>query len=336
MGGRALKKTYTRRYEHDEYHALCKELLPKIAEAFSTEVSLVESFKHKDSFGDMDILVRRRMDGNEIKRILIEYFNPPPGEIYVNSHVVSFEHKELQIDLIFTEEQDWESSKLFFKYGDLGNLLGKMYHKINLKYGFNGLKMVIRDLDDTKLLGELIISRDGEKIFEFMGLSWERYQQGFNNEQEIFEYIIQSRFFDPEAFKFENLNHVNRKRNRRRKGYGDFVKFVEDMEVKPNYTFDETDKVKHIKEIEEYFGTHIKDEIDRLQLQEKMRQESSQKFNGRKIMEWANIEPGPEIRRHVEGFRNYIKDKTEDYHEYLRTASQEEVMVDFLTYYHKS
>jgi hypothetical protein len=204
-----------------------------------------------------------------------------------------------------------------------------------LKYGFEGLKLVIRDLDDTKKLGELIISTDGEKIFEFMGLSWERYQQGFDNEQEIFEYIVQSRFFDPEAFKFENLNHINRKRNRRRKGYGDFVKFVEEMEVKPNYSFDETDKTKHIKEIEEFFGAHITDEINRLQEAERLRQQIAQKFDGRKVMEWAGVSPGPEVAKHIEGFKSFVKEN-HNYDEYILNTSQDEIMAEFLTYFHAS
>jgi hypothetical protein len=133
MGGKALKNTFTRRYEKEEYHQLCEELLPKIAEIFDTEVSLVESFKHKETFGDMDVLVLGRRDNNEIKKILIEAFNPPPGEIHCNGHVISFEHKELQIDLIFTKESQWESSKLFFKFGDLGNLIGKMVKTIKIE-----------------------------------------------------------------------------------------------------------------------------------------------------------------------------------------------------------
>jgi hypothetical protein len=47
--------------------------------------------------------------------------------------VISFEHKELQIDLIFTKESQWESSKLFFKFGDLGNLIGKMVKTIKIE-----------------------------------------------------------------------------------------------------------------------------------------------------------------------------------------------------------
>jgi len=335
MGGKALKNTFTRRYEHDEYHALCKELLSKIADIFGTEVSLVESFEHKQTFGDMDILVLGNRSNNEIKKILIESFNPPPGEIHCNGNVVSFEHKELQIDLIFTPQSNWETSKLFFKYGDLGNLLGKMYHKINLKYGFNGLSMVIRDLNDTKKLGHIIISTEGEKIFEFMGLSWERYQKGFGDEQEIFDYIIQSRFFDPEAFKFENLNHINKKRNKRRKGYGDFVKFVEDMEVKPKYSFDESDKTKHIKEIEDYFGTHITKEIEKLQEEEKIRSIITNKFSGKQVMEWASVSPGPEVGRHVEGFRNYIKESY-NYNDYMLYNNVVTIMAEFLTYYHST
>ena len=132
MGGKALKNTFTRRYAKQEYHDLCKELLPILEEKFGTEVSLLESFSHKETFGDMDVLVLGRRDGDEIKKIL-HTFVPAPTEIHKNGHVVSFEHKELQIDLIFTKPDHWNSSKLFFKYGDMGNLLGKMYKVIKIE-----------------------------------------------------------------------------------------------------------------------------------------------------------------------------------------------------------
>ena len=166
-----------------------------------TEVSVLESFGNKQDFGDMDVLIYAKENLPNIRETLEEHFSP--GEIHKNGSVYSFDYKELQIDLIVTAPEIWEMSKTFFRYGDMGNLLGKMYHKFNLKYGFNGLRMVVRDMDDTKKLGEIIVSRDGEKIFEFMGLSWERYLEGFEEESDVFDYIIGSRFFDPEAFKLE-------------------------------------------------------------------------------------------------------------------------------------
>jgi len=333
MGGNALKAVFTRRYKKEEYHDLCSELLPVLKDKFDTDVCLVESFKHKETFGDMDILVKGLKDGNDIIEIL-NTFSPAPTQINTNSNVVSFEHREFQIDLIFTKEEEWESSKLFFKYGDMGNLLGKMYHKINLKYGFSGLVLVVRDVNDTRKIGQIIISTEGQKIFEFMGLSWDRYLEGFNNEQEIFDYIIQSRFFDPEAFKFENLNHINKKRNRRREGYKKFVNFVEDMEIKPNYTFDSTDKIKHIKEIETYFGYHITEKIKEMQNEDNIKKEIASKFNGRLVMEWGNIEPGISISKHIKGFRDYIRENR-NYEAYILMTPLENIKSEFLTYLNK-
>lgn len=332
MGGRALKEVYTRRYEYSEYHSLCDELLPIISKIFNTEVSLVESFKDKESFGDMDILVLGEISNDLVKEKLIENFNPPPTQISCNSNVTSFEHKELQIDLIFTKESNWESSKLFFKFGDLGNLLGKMYNRVDLKYGFSGLVKVIRDENDSKKLGNVVISTEGKKIFEFMGLSWNRYCEGFNNEKEIFDYIIESRFFDPEAFKFENLNHTNRKRNQRRKGYKDFIKYVEDLKLKPKYTFDETDETKHIDEIEKFFNIDLKSIIKKYQDEDDIKKLIRSKFNGSKIIEWIDIKPGKIISILIEEFKEHISN-TYDYNKYVLENTEKVIKNKFKKYY---
>lgn len=332
MGGKALKHTETRRYDLEEYTFLCARLLPKLEKIFKTEVSLVESFSNKKDFGDMDVLVLGKRDNSVVKQLLIDNFDPKPGEIKCNGHVTSFEHKEFQIDLIFTDEENWETSKLFFKYGDLSNLLGKMYHKVNLKYGWNGLRMVIRDENDSALLGNMLISKDPKKMFEFMGLSWERYLEGFEEEKDVFDFIIQSRFFDPEAFKLENLNHVNKKRNKRRKGYNSFIKYVEDLKVIPKYTFDETDKTSHVKEIEDYFNVEIYKEIDRLQAEDNIKKEIRKKFNGKHVMDWANVKPGPLVAKHIEGFKRYIG---KYFNNYILNNHQDNIMIDFLTYFNK-
>jgi hypothetical protein len=132
MGGNALKSIETRRYEMDEFYALWPILREKVQKHFKTEAELVISYHDKDSFGDMDIIVlndRNMPTPEEIKRILTEDFGA--SEIHQNSTIYSFDFNELQIDLIFTPTSNWETSQVFFAYNDLGNLMGKIFHKMN-------------------------------------------------------------------------------------------------------------------------------------------------------------------------------------------------------------
>lgn len=325
MGGKAIKNAYVRRYEKQEYFELCAKLLPKLKELFQTEVELVESFRDKKSFGDADVLVLGRFDHSKIVSVLR---NLEPNEIFKNGHVYSFDYAELQIDLIFTKSEEWESSKLFFKWGDTGNIVGKIYHRLGCKYGYSGLIMPIRDLDDSKKVGDILISQDGKKIFEFLGLSWDRYLEGFNNEKEMFDYIVQSRFFNPESFKLENLNSINKKRNKRRKVYGEFVDYVSKMESK--YTFTDLDKKSHLKKMEEFFECPISEKIAELRKEELFKKSLSEKFNGELVMKWSGKTEGKEVGELLERFKNYVE---KDFKQYLIDTDKEIIEKHFKEFF---
>lgn len=326
MGGKALKHTYTRRYHKNEYHELCKILLHQLQQNFNTDVILVESFRDKDSFGDADFLVLNKNLNHSKIIMILRTFNP--NEIFKNGHVYSFDYNNFQIDLIITDQEIWETSKLFYKWSDFSNLIGKIYHRLGCKYGYSGLILPIRDLEDSKKVGDILISTDGKKIFEFLGLSWNRYLEGFNNEYEMFDYIVQSRFFNPESFKLENLNSINKKRNKRRKVYGEFVDYVSKMESK--YTFTELDKSSHLKEMEEFFECPISDKIAELRKEELFKKSLAEKFNGELVMEWSGKTEGKEVGLLLERFKNYVE---KDFKQYLIDTDKEIIEKHFKEFF---
>ena len=56
MGGLALKSTYTRRYQRDEYEALEKEMFEILSGTFKN-YETPRYFESKESFGDMDVIL---------------------------------------------------------------------------------------------------------------------------------------------------------------------------------------------------------------------------------------------------------------------------------------
>jgi len=56
MGGKALKHTYTRRYERAEFEEIKKEIYPKLNKYFS-QVAVPLYYRNKESFGDIDFVV---------------------------------------------------------------------------------------------------------------------------------------------------------------------------------------------------------------------------------------------------------------------------------------
>ena len=133
MGGLLLGKFGCTRYQRDEYLKVEIEIRDALKRALNTTIYGTESVRNKDSFGDMDLLVFRSenlKDTNFIKSAL-SYINGIVIEsLHLNGNVLSFayqptwksEEEKLQIDLILVEPQNWETSKVFFNYGELGNV----------------------------------------------------------------------------------------------------------------------------------------------------------------------------------------------------------------------
>jgi hypothetical protein len=316
MGGRALALV-TRRYNKDEFYKLADELIPEIELLFNTEVHLIGTYREKETFGDMDLLVKYEGERPNFKEKVLNRFSIKMD--FNNNGVYSFDYKELQIDLIATKAENWEIAKVFFGMSDLGNFMGKLYHKFGLKYGFDGLVYPYRI--DGKKMANIKVSKDPDKIFSFLGLSFDEWCQGFDTIEDVFAYVTKSKYFDPEAFSFKNLNAINKRRNKKRDNYNYFIKWLDEYNVKPNSSWKfEEDKTKYWEMIDEYFPGFIK-EIKKAQYEEEKRLKAKEKFNGWILINDYNLSPkecGLVIAKFKERFNNnqeyidYIFNSTED------------------------
>ena len=73
---------------------------------------------------------------------------------------------------------------------------------------------------------DIVLTYNLLTALEILGLDWERYKQGFNNYDEMFEYVTSCKAFDKSKFALENLNHRNRVRDRKRKTYNLFLQYI--------------------------------------------------------------------------------------------------------------
>lgn len=128
MGGRALKLVPTRRYDRSEFEIISKELIEILSKTFK-KIAMPLYYNNKLSFGDADILVQSN-DKVHMREYIETTFNP--GEIFHNGNCWSFDYKELQVDIITTSAEHFDSNFMYLSYNDLGNLIGRIAH------GFSG------------------------------------------------------------------------------------------------------------------------------------------------------------------------------------------------------
>jgi hypothetical protein len=193
---------------------------------------------------------------------------------------------------------------------------------VRLKYGQKGLIMVI--YNNSKKLKEMTLSKNPRKSFEFLGYDYDRYLKGFDTKEEIFDWVINSKYFDSEIFKMKNLNHIDRKRNKKRATYQEFLKYLETNNITKTFKFG--DKVGYLDTIDEFFPeVGLKEELKSLDEEDKKNQIISKKFNGKLIMKRYDWLKGKELGDKMSEF----KSKFENFKEYILDTDVDDIMNDF-------
>lgn len=289
MGGKALLA------QGIETKRVCSTLLLNYYSAISdvinkeldVETYMVRYYSNKETHGDLDILLKADHNfhnkGIDIGDWVQKTF--PTKGIFVNNGVISFEYDNFQIDLIMVKESNWEVSKCYFDFDPSGNIIGKMAHKFNLKYGFEGLGYAYRGFGGN-VNKNINISKDNRKIFEFLGFSYDEYLKGFDSVQDIFEYVIRGKYFNAEHYQMENLNRIDRKRNKKRKTYQEFLEYINSSldRFSSGYVFNK-DKDSYIDVIDAFFpDANFKIELEKAKKRDEENKLMASKFNGKLIM----------------------------------------------------
>jgi len=326
MGGLALKNTFTRRYQRDEYNLLEEEVFAILNNTFK-QFSTPRFFASKESFGDMDLIVSMEGFNGNVRTYIEDTFEP--NEIFHNGNAYSFDYKELQIDFITVSPEDYGSNYHYLAFNDLGNFIGRIAQSMGLKYGQEGLWY--NHFHNDQKVGTIMISKDYPKIFDFLGLNYARWIEGFDSLEDIFEYIIQSPNFDSEMYEMKNLNKINRERNLKRKSYMSFLDYI--AENAPNITGPDHNKPKILKEASIFFECNVFTEIKRFEYQDAERAYASAKFNGGMVMDKYGLK-GQALGVAMKNFKGLVISHmgiTESYHQYIIKHPEEHLYYMFET-----
>lgn len=303
MGGNALKQTYTRRLHKSEFFELYDEVKEVLTSRFNipeNDIHLIRAYKNKETFGDMDILIVSESVPNEFFKQLIKNLSLSDDEWSVNSNVLSFAYNECQVDVILTPRNNYVASQNYFAYNDLGNLMGRLFKRLGIKYGHQGLQLVVRQ--DDRIVATIPITTDMKDICELIGVSYETFEAGFDELEDVFQFIITSPYFHPDIYLLENVNHVARIRDRKRATYTAFLAFCKSLDVdkynKTKFNTKHTDhSLKYGHSIKEPFFSeillpkypHLQSELDKIAEEQLHKKQFAAVFNGNLLIEWLGI-----------------------------------------------
>ena len=245
MGGNALRHPSCR-LNKQELLGLIVKFNNEIGEPFKSTSSDVTAFQpipfysSKESFGDLDMVV---MSGSRDWERLLNDLKKKYPDHSKNGNVFSFgvdvgKGTNFQIDLIYVgdDENDLQMALTYFAFNDLGNLMGRIAHRAGFKYGHRGLLRVVRDEENSDhILEEVLVSKTPSEIFEFLGYDYERFLDGFESKEDIFEYVASSTYFNREIYLFENRNAKARMRDTKRVMYKEFLNWSYDQYNLPEF-----------------------------------------------------------------------------------------------------
>lgn len=195
-------------------------------------------YNNKESFGDLDIVLNKKYLKENWAEILIGEFELIKGNYSKNSDVLSLCYDELQIDLIMAKDNEYETSLVYYSYQDMNNLIRRLAKKLSVKYGHKGLELVVKNADNV--LGNLLLTTDTKTIHGFLDLNHFEYLIGFNELENMFRWISNSKYFNKDIYLLHNRNATSRVRDKKRATYNAFLKWCEENEMVNNYPYKDT------------------------------------------------------------------------------------------------
>lgn len=246
MGGNVFASK-SRRIKKEELPYYRNKIF-NILNKFDLEYKEILSYKNKEDFGDLDILVKSEniyIDAGMLSKYFDEHKLEYDKTIFNlnNSNILSFLIEELQVDLIFTKAKYFQSSFNYYSFCDLSNLIGRISAKLGIKWGHKGVTITIRDKDninENNVIAEIELSQNVDDILEILHLNINKFHEGFDDLEDIFKYVISSKYFNKCLYAYENRNHYARTRDKKRKTYREFLKYIEENDIPDNYVYDDT------------------------------------------------------------------------------------------------
>ena len=210
--------------------------------------------------------------------------------------------------------------------------------KYNLKYGQQGLFIRIWSGKNYSTKNDILISKDYPKIFEFLGLDYTRWEEGFDTLEDIFDFAMTSSLFNVEMFQLSKLNKINRERNIKRASYMAFLEYIEGKDNHPEYNANLVSIAKEnvIEIIREGFPeANIDLHLAEINYHQARKVLVNAKFNGNIIKEKYGLkgkELGESIKtfkKDIEGMYEYEFRYFDDFNSYILDTDVDRIYEDF-------
>jgi hypothetical protein len=262
-------------------------------------------YANKPDFGDLDVLVQSRPDWDKLRLEIVADLGITQTKAI--GHVFSTVYRELQTDFFTVPAQYLESTYNFMSFNDLGNFLGRICRRFNLKYGEHGLSYVYRR-DDERYKKDLEITQDFARICQFLGLDFPAWQNGFASLETLFEWVMASPYFS--VAPYLQPEGSLEKRSRERTTVQKFIEYLHaNVQNHSDFTPVFLERYEYLPLICQAFPeANLESRIEREQQLESHAVQFAKKFNGQLVMRLRPDLRDRALGEFIQSFRASIND----------------------------
>lgn len=317
----------TKRLVRSQFEEYKKEVF-SILEKNNIEYFSPRYYDNKETFGDLDIIVKKPFGRNEI----FEIFNFNKSQFNNNGSVNSICYKGFQIDFITASSDKFEITKFYYTWAEFSILVGILFKKFDITFGMDGLsyKYEVNINGVYKKIGDVYLSNNPQEIIEFLGLDYSVFVNGFKTSNELYAYVSSSKYFNPAYFK---LNPE--KKYRRPEPIQGIIEFTKNSSTHyPN--FDIYSKVELHGIIDSFFrNVNFSQKLIMLKNKENLISTNSKKFNGDIVYGITRLK-GIELGKFMEKFKVYAYQNYGfvDFNEYVYNTKEFNIIKD-IEHFHK-
>lgn len=264
----------------------------------------IRAYNTKPDFGDMDMLmvvpdVYRASTMYDLRcNLNLEH------EWYINGGIWTIPIDGFQVDFNLCRNMDeYALKKNYFDYSPQGNALGKLAHRVKLKFGHDGLKFTIREehvggvsCDNSHAMEDVVLLEYAPQIHQFFDVDHQQFVEGFETEENIFEWISKSKYFHSSVFSFEKMNHRSRIRDMKRPDYHRLLEWVS-RHTHLDKTIPELSKQEWCEHWASVFPI-LRFRLEECRKQFKLKEELKLKFDfhifKQEYIKWKNVEDEPD------------------------------------------
>ena len=269
MGGNAFKNVDIKKLTLDEYNLISTKI-GHILDDNNIEFRLPKKVKEKNSFGDIDFLLKKSSMDNPYN-IIKNIFNN--NNFFRNDNIYSVTYNNYQIDFMIIDDYYWDMSYMYYSYMPLNHIIGSIFKQNDFKFNQYGL----RYKKFSKILNknnEILISKNPKEIYKFILSNNNFMYNSFETYNDMFELICKSKYF--------NINVINKRQ--RHPIYIKFIDFLNNCDIKNN----NITKKQFMEDVQNFFKIDLESFNEVIEEKELIYVNYKKKFNANLI---KNIYP---------------------------------------------